>query len=88
MDTHGCNGTEVLFLGSTGLPLTSASIHGNMEPVKHPTKTKEREKISMWFEKSALAWLRTHQVETGVPIVEFVRRAVDDAIEKAKARKK
>jgi hypothetical protein len=56
--------------------------------MKHPTKTDDREKISLWFGNSALKWLRAHQVSTGVPIAEFVRRAVDDAIERYKGKKK
>lgn len=54
--------------------------------MKYPMKTADREKVSMWFDRDVMAWLRAYQEKTGVPIVEFVRRAVAAAIAQAKKR--
>lgn len=54
--------------------------------MKHPTKTKTRKKISIWLDIDALEWLQAHQTATDVPIAAFVRRAVGEAIERAKKK--
>ena|ERR1700733_2715895 len=88
VDIRGGNGTKVPIEESYNV-LDIRRYPWETNCVKqHPTKTKEREKISMWFDLDVLTWLRAHQVASGVPIVEFVRRAVTDAIEKHKGKKK
>jgi hypothetical protein len=71
-----------------GFLLTTVSIRGMVNDMAHQIKTTKREKISLWLDRTTLEWLREHQVTTDVPIAAFVRRAVDEAIEKVRTKKK
>lgn len=55
---------------------------------KTTNKTDDREKLTIWLNHDMTAWLRKHQEDTGLSVSEFIRRAIDSAIEAVKRGKK
>lgn len=43
-----------------------------------------KKKITTWLDQNQLAWLRKVSKETGAPVAELIRRAIDAYMKKAR----